>query len=208
MAAVAAGQREIGEQLGDALVEHRAVVAAGLVAEGAGQPDFCRRRSKQRHTAGCPAVEVRILYPFHPRSGEDVAVVGAKRHAGAVHFIIRQPDRTLALLPAWMTDASRGAQALVASSAASGRAAGGSARACRRAHGLMQRGDHPVAREPAMRRARRNQRDLFDETPQVAELRPDLRQQAGAAAAGSAGGGGRRATAPDRISGSRRRGGR
>src|SRR5436305_13146857 len=38
----------------------------------------------------------------------------AKRHAGAVHFIIRQPDRTLALLPVWMTDASRGAQALVA----------------------------------------------------------------------------------------------
>src|SRR3954463_15263946 len=71
--------------------------------------------SKQRHTAGCPAAEVRILYPFHPRSGEVVTVIGAKRHAGTVHFTIRQPDRTLALLPAWMTDASRGAAALVAS---------------------------------------------------------------------------------------------
>ena len=40
IASVAAGQREIGEQLGDALVEHRAVVAAGLVAEGAGKPTF------------------------------------------------------------------------------------------------------------------------------------------------------------------------
>ena len=40
MAAVAAGQREIGEQLGDALIEHRAVVAAGLVAEGTGKPTF------------------------------------------------------------------------------------------------------------------------------------------------------------------------
>jgi Family of unknown function (DUF5372) len=59
-------------------------------------------------------IEVRILYPFHPRSGEVVAVVGLKRHAGTAHFIIRQPDRTLASLPAWMTDASRGTQALVA----------------------------------------------------------------------------------------------
>ena len=38
IAAVAAGEREIGEQLGDALVEDRAVVAAGLVAERAGEP--------------------------------------------------------------------------------------------------------------------------------------------------------------------------
>src|SRR5947209_15733147 len=40
IAAVAARQREIGEQLGDALVEHRAVVATGLVAESAGKPTF------------------------------------------------------------------------------------------------------------------------------------------------------------------------
>ena len=38
IAAVAAGEREIAEQLGDALVEHRAIIPAGLVAEGAGQP--------------------------------------------------------------------------------------------------------------------------------------------------------------------------
>jgi hypothetical protein len=40
IAAVTACQGEIGEQLGDALVEHRAVVAAGLLAEGAGKPAF------------------------------------------------------------------------------------------------------------------------------------------------------------------------
>ena len=40
IAAVAARQGEIGEQLGDALIEHGAVVAAGLVAEGAGKPTF------------------------------------------------------------------------------------------------------------------------------------------------------------------------
>lgn len=31
-----------------------------------------------------------------------VAVVGSKRHAGVEHFVIRRPDRTLALVPAWM----------------------------------------------------------------------------------------------------------
>jgi hypothetical protein len=40
MAAVAAGEREIAEHPRDALVEHRAVVAAGLVTEGAGKPAF------------------------------------------------------------------------------------------------------------------------------------------------------------------------
>jgi len=40
IAAVAVGQREIGEELGHALIEDRAVVAAGLVAEGTGKPTF------------------------------------------------------------------------------------------------------------------------------------------------------------------------
>ena len=40
IAAVAAGEGEIGEQLGDALIEDGAVVATGLVAEGAGEPRF------------------------------------------------------------------------------------------------------------------------------------------------------------------------
>ena len=40
MAAVTAGQREIGEQLGDALVKDRAVVAAGLVPESTSKPTF------------------------------------------------------------------------------------------------------------------------------------------------------------------------
>jgi len=38
IASVAARQREAGEQLGRALIEDRSVVAAGLVAERAGQP--------------------------------------------------------------------------------------------------------------------------------------------------------------------------
>jgi hypothetical protein len=38
MAPVAAGEREFGEELGDALIKNRAIVAAGLVAEGTGKP--------------------------------------------------------------------------------------------------------------------------------------------------------------------------
>ena len=40
VAAVAVGQREIGEELGNSLIEDRTVVAAGLVAEGTGKPTF------------------------------------------------------------------------------------------------------------------------------------------------------------------------
>src|SRR5262249_43210695 len=78
------------------------------------QATICRPRPKPRHTAGCPAIEVRIAYPFHPRGGEVVAAVGVKRHAGVEHFVIRQPDRTLALIPGGMTDTSRGTPGLVA----------------------------------------------------------------------------------------------
>ena len=38
VASVAAREREVGKELGDALIEDRAVVAAGLVAEGTGKP--------------------------------------------------------------------------------------------------------------------------------------------------------------------------
>jgi hypothetical protein len=61
------------------------------------------RPADQRHNARRPVLEARITYPFHPRCGERVAVVGRQRHAGAEHFVVRQPDTTLALLPAWMT---------------------------------------------------------------------------------------------------------
>ena len=40
VAAVAVGQREIGEELGNALIQNGAVVAAGFVAEGTGKPAF------------------------------------------------------------------------------------------------------------------------------------------------------------------------
>ena len=49
----------------------------------------------QRHTAGCPAFEVRILYPFHPRSGETVVVLDSQRHAGSEHLAPEERERML-----------------------------------------------------------------------------------------------------------------
>src|SRR5260370_39934101 len=40
IAAVAAGEREFGEELGNPLIKNRAVVAASLVTEGTGKPTF------------------------------------------------------------------------------------------------------------------------------------------------------------------------
>src|SRR3954471_8617677 len=80
---------------------------------GSGRTSLRWATANQRHTAGCPAFEVRITYPFHPRSGEMVAVVGSKRHAGTDHLVIRQPDRTLMLLPVWMTAPAAASHQLV-----------------------------------------------------------------------------------------------
>jgi hypothetical protein len=60
VAAVAVGQREIGEELGNALIEHRAVVAAGHVAEGTGKPTFA--------DAGRPAQD-QIVVRIDPLAG-------------------------------------------------------------------------------------------------------------------------------------------
>ena len=45
VSAVAAGQFQFGEHPGDAFVEDGEVVAAGLLAERAGEPCICRRRT-------------------------------------------------------------------------------------------------------------------------------------------------------------------
>ena len=64
----------------------------------------CRCQSRQRHIAGCPAFEVRILYPFHPRAEQVVQVMHRKRFAGEDHLVVVQPDGTLALIPSWMSE--------------------------------------------------------------------------------------------------------
>ncbi|MBS0329871.1 MAG: hypothetical protein JSR30_08470, partial [Proteobacteria bacterium] len=61
-------------------------------------------RAKQSHTAREQLVElVRINYPFHPRAGHEVEVLGRSRHGTEDFLIVRQPDGTRAHLPQWMT---------------------------------------------------------------------------------------------------------
>ena len=66
---------------------------------------LCQCRSVQRHNAGCPAFEVLILYPFHPRTQQMVQVQHSKRFAGEDHLVVVQPDGTLA--PGWDTPTQR-----------------------------------------------------------------------------------------------------
>src|SRR5258708_5181370 len=62
MAAVAAGQREISEELGDALIQNRTVVAAGLVTESTSKPTFA--------DAGRPAQD-QIVVRVDPFAGSE-----------------------------------------------------------------------------------------------------------------------------------------
>lgn len=71
---VAAGEGEIGEQLGDALVEHRAVIAAGLVAESASKPTFA--------DAGWPAQD-QIVVRVDPSAGGELVEQRAIEAAAA-----------------------------------------------------------------------------------------------------------------------------
>jgi hypothetical protein len=58
-------------------------------------------------------VEVTIRYPHHPRCGTVVVVVRTHRRGGVLHLVTRQPDGTLALLPAWMTESASASSPLV-----------------------------------------------------------------------------------------------
>jgi Family of unknown function (DUF5372) len=56
-----------------------------------------------------------ILYPFHPWAGQMVQVEHRKRFAGEDHLVVVQPDGTLALIPAWMSEDSARSATLTAS---------------------------------------------------------------------------------------------
>ncbi len=71
---VATRQGEIGEELGDTLIEHRAVVAAGLVAEGTGKPTFA--------DAGWPAQD-QIVVRVDPFAGGEFVEQRAIEARGA-----------------------------------------------------------------------------------------------------------------------------
>ena len=104
MASVTPRQGKGFEEPGYALIDDRAVVTTRLVAERRSQPALADAGRSSVHNAGCPAFEVRIFYPFHPRAGHMVQVEHRKRLAGEDHLLVVQPDDTLALIPAWMSE--------------------------------------------------------------------------------------------------------
>jgi hypothetical protein len=63
---------------------------------------------------------VRIFYPFHPRAGQMVQVEHRKRFAGEDHLVVVQPDGTLALIPAWMSEETARSTAITSSPCLSG----------------------------------------------------------------------------------------
>ena len=109
-------------------------------------------------------------------------MLGSKRRAGTEHFIIRQLDRTLAPLPAWMAEPGQAALGIVGHPRIP---VEGLADLRTLVDALMASctGFRPLSRELAMKSARRKQGDLFEEI-RVVELRPRAAEQADATAFG------------------------
>jgi len=45
----------------------------------------------------------KVYYPFHPRSGEDIYIVGMRSHRGEQCYVMALNDGRHELIPAWMT---------------------------------------------------------------------------------------------------------
>jgi hypothetical protein len=45
-----------------------------------------------------------VYYPFHPRSGEEIYVVGTRNHHEETCYVIKKADGHKELIPSWMTD--------------------------------------------------------------------------------------------------------
>ena len=99
--AIAAGKRQRFEQPRQAVIEDGAIVAAGLVTECTGDPALAH---PGRSSVILPGVR-RLRFGLPTRFIRVAARVSrlsvSRRHAGVEHLImiIRQPDRSLALLP-------------------------------------------------------------------------------------------------------------
>src|SRR5882724_5177862 len=76
--------------------QHRSIAATGIFVRSSS----C---SERRHTAHEHPGEGRITYRFHPRYGETVLITRRLERSGVEFVVVRQPDGSLAGLPAWMT---------------------------------------------------------------------------------------------------------
>src|ERR1700694_109604 len=63
---------------------------------------MCARMRRGVHNAGCLPIEAVVTYPFHPFAGQTVLLVGDIEHADTRHLMMRRPDGSAFLLPAWM----------------------------------------------------------------------------------------------------------
>ena len=77
-------------------------------------PSVRHRHRKGAHSAGSPAIELTVRYPFHPFAGRSFLILGRHEHYGAPHVLVRGTDGTTHLLPAWMTTSEAGATEVVA----------------------------------------------------------------------------------------------
>ncbi len=56
----------------------------------------------------------RVYYPFHPRSGEDIYIVGIRSHREEQCYVIALNGGRHELIPAWMTHPEYGKISLIA----------------------------------------------------------------------------------------------
>jgi hypothetical protein len=47
--------------------------------------------------------EVKVYYPYHPRAGETICVVGVRNHRGVRCYVAAKSDGRCELIPQWMT---------------------------------------------------------------------------------------------------------
>jgi hypothetical protein len=62
------------------------------------------RNNDKRQTARQQPMEMRIMYPFHPRCGETVLVQRRFAYRGIDLVVIPQPDGSIACISEWMTN--------------------------------------------------------------------------------------------------------
>ena len=55
----------------------------------------------------------RVYYPFHPRNGEDIYIVGTRSHRGERCYVATKHNGRHELIPAWMTHPKYGKISLV-----------------------------------------------------------------------------------------------
>jgi hypothetical protein len=55
------------------------------------------------HNAHQNQFVARVYYPYHPRAGEDIYVVGIRSHRGDHCYVMALHDGRHELIPAWMT---------------------------------------------------------------------------------------------------------